>query len=234
MADLLNDQSNLLEVASILGLTNWQLNEGMYNGCSFHTLQPLSAAISQSAIVNGAATGIYAFNKLLGTNLLGDNPNSRTNLFLTTLALMNVNDELTRKFVRKRLPYANQDNIEDMGLSGESYTINALFFGMDYLTALDNFLNAVLNPPPKDENVLIHPVLGEISGDTYLVRMKRRYSSDAYQAVMLELQFEAEQAIGWSKNTLSPTELTSQVLLGSIAALNAVGSAISLSTFLAK
>jgi len=230
MANLINQESNLLEIAAILGITNWQLQEGNYNGCSFHTLQPLSSAIAQSTIANAASTAVYSFNKLLGQNTT--NPNTRSNLFLTTLALMNVNDELNYKLVRKNLIYSNQDNIENQGIGGWSFTINALFFGPDYLTALNNFLNATVEPVAGSEYTLIHPIYGEIVGDVYLHKLRCRYSSEARQAVMLEMQFQAEQGIAWTQSATTITDAASKALLGVLTAINGVSNAINPSTFL--
>ena len=230
MANLLNAESNLLEIAGILGITKWQLQEGNYNGCSFHTLQALGSAISQSTVANTASTAVYSFNKLLGQTTT--NPNTRSNLFLTTLALMNVNDELNFKLIRKKLPYSNQDNIENQGIGGWTFTINALFFGPDYLTALNNFLNACATPMAGSAYTLIHPIYGKITGNVYLNKVRCRYSSEAFQAVMVELLFEAEQGIAWTQNAITTTDTASRALIGILTAINGVSIAINAATFL--
>lgn len=234
MASLLQDEATLIELAAVLGITNWQLAEGTYNGCGFHTLQPLSAAISQSEVANTLATGVYTYNKILGQNLLGGNPNGRTNLFLTTLALTGINDSLNNKLIRKKLPYTNGDNIEEQGLSGWSFSINTIFIGPDYLTAINNFLAAVVSAPPELEHVLVHPIYGQIEGDVYFSHVTLRYNSDAFQAAIVELHFEAEQALAWIPTPLSITQIASQALTAIIGAVGAVGSAVSLGKFIAS
>lgn len=231
----LNIQSTILEIANLIGINDWQLVEGMYNGCSFTSLQPINSALAQTSIGQTINNGIFAYNSIIGA--LGADAgdlNGYGRLFNTTMGLMNVNDTMTNKLARKKLPYADYDNIEDMGNGGWSFTVNAIFIGTQYLTAFNNFLTASQNPSPANKNQLVHPVYGQISGLVYLSSIKTRYSSDARQAVMVELSFEAEQSNAWSQSTLNLTTIASIALTGVLGAVNAVGEALSLKSILPK
>lgn len=225
-------ESNLVAIANALGLNNWQLIQAKYNGCSFYSLQSLSGSIMQSDIAKSISNGIYATNKIFGGSSTDANASSK--LFMTTMALLNVNDNLNRKLVRKKLPYANQDNIEDMGLSGWSFSVNAIFIGTEYLQALNNFLAAVASPDPTVANQLVHPIYGLITGNTYLANIRLRYSSEARMAVALELTFEAEQGIAWIPAPLSAIQIGSMALLGVLSAISAVGNAVTITQAIAK
>ena len=231
---LLQAESTLLQLANIAGLNDWKLIQGMYNGCTFFSLQDANSLLTSNPIGQTINNASVVYNRFFGTSQRGADLNANGNLFSTTLSLNNINDVLSRKFVRKRLPYSNQDNIEDMGLSGWSFNMNVIFFGVDYLTGFNNFLNAIQSPSIKNKNKLIHPIYGSISGNTYLVNIKPKYNSDARQAVMIELQFEAEQSLAWIQNPVSFSNIAANALTGLLQAVGAVGLAVNLSSRLAK
>ena len=62
----LNIQSTILEIANLIGINNWQLVEGMYNGCSFTSLQPINSALAQTSIGQAVNDGIFAYNSIIG------------------------------------------------------------------------------------------------------------------------------------------------------------------------
>lgn len=73
--------------------------------------------------------------------------------------VVKTDDDFSRAIVEHSYPYVNGSDIEDMGRGARKISVEAIFFGDDYETRLDTFLN-LLDQPGAGE--FIHPVFGSI------------------------------------------------------------------------
>ncbi len=220
-------------LANILGLNNWQLNPGSYNGVKFHLIS--SGVLDNLNQFNPASGAISQVQGLLSrSNLIGGvTPATNDNLpYGTSTVSKNVTDTGSRKYARHRLPNSNTNVLEDLGWDGEVIKCVGIIFGSSSLQANNNLFNVMINPSSVsvlDRNVLVHPVLGTIY-NVLLTGYKRIHSSEHWKAIAYEFTFETSSPI---LAQTTPLSLFSQAA----AAFNAVVSvygAIQTSINLAK
>lgn len=219
-------------VAGILGLNNWQLNPGSYNGCKFHLIT--SGILANLEQYNPAAGAISAVSGLLSrANLIGGVvPATNDNLpYGTSTVSKNITDIGNKKYIRHRLPNSNFNILEDLGWDGEIVKCVGIIFGSSALQANNNLFNVMINPLsvlPINRNVLVHPVLGTIQ-DVLLINYKRIHSSEYWKAITYEFTFETSSPI---LAQTSPISAVSQIA-AAFNAVTSVYSAINSSIFLA-
>jgi prophage DNA circulation protein len=73
--------------------------------------------------------------------------------------VVKTDDDFSHATVEHSYPYVNGSDVEDMGRGARRISVEAVFYGDDYETRLDAFLNA-LDQPNAGE--FIHPVFGSI------------------------------------------------------------------------
>ncbi len=220
-------------VAGILGLNNWQLNPGSYNGCKFHLI--VSGILDNLNQYNPAAGAISQVSGLLSrANVIGGVlPATNDNLpYGTSAVSKNITDTGSRKYVRHRLPNSNSNVLEDLGWDGEIVKCVGIIFGSSSLQANNNLFNVMINPtsvPFIDRNVLVHPVLGTIR-DVLLIGYKRIHSSEYWKAIAYEFIFETSSPI------LAQTSAINQLsqIAAAFNAITSVYTAINSSIALAK
>lgn len=225
-------------IANVLGLNNWQMYPGSYNGCKFHLItsgildnlnrfNPLSGAISQ-------VSGLLSKAGLIGSvdpSIKGSNDALP---YGTSTVAKNVTDIGNKKYVRHRLPNSNTNILEDLGWDGETIKCVGLIFGSSALDANNNLFNVMINPTsvlPINRNVLVHPVLGRIS-DVLLVNYKRIHSSDTYKAIAYEFTFETSSPVQAQKSVTSVLSQIAAAFNAVVSVYSAINSAINLATIL--
>lgn len=181
------------QIANLVGLREWDLFQANYNGCSFMTMAPtaLESLNPAQGIINLSRTA-----GSFGGYTKANDPNS--GLFATTMHMLQSRDSIKRKIVRHSIPHSNVDIIDDFGWGGFSFKMNAIFNGTQYLMALDNFIQRVVNENnPNVKTIigskyhqLLHPVMG-IMNDVYLSEINIIHESKVFKGVTLELQFES-------------------------------------------
>lgn len=186
-------------VANAIGLNNWQLYPGSYNGVKFHLIaagvldnlnrfNPASGAISQ-------VEGLLTRSNLIGNTVA---PADNTKLpFGTSTVAKNVNDSGSKKYARHRVPNTNYNVLEDLGWDGEVIRVVGIIFGSSSVDANNNLFNVIINPTsvkPQDRNVLVHPVLGTVN-NVFLTSYRRIHSSETYKAIAYEFTFETSSPI---------------------------------------
>lgn len=148
------------DLFNLTNIGNWQLAPASYNGVAL--MVPIgNADISMDSFgvnvdqipFSGAYTALQEFT--------GD----KVIPFGTHLGVSNVKDQISRRVVIHDIPGRDGNYFEQQGWSGETFTIQAVFWGIGYQVlyqqALINMLNdAVVNP--ANLNILVHPVRGTI------------------------------------------------------------------------
>ena len=222
-------------IASVLGLNNWQMYPGSYNGVKFHLIT--SGPLDNLNRFNPAAGAISAISGLLSkANLIGNVlPNTNDNLpYGTSTVSKSVTDIGTRKYVRHRLPNSNTNVLEDLGWDGETIKCVGIMFGSSALEANNNLFNVMINPTsvsPQNRNVLVHPILGQIS-DVLLVSYKRLHSSEAYKAIAYEFTFETSSPVLAQKTSVSVLSQIASAFNAVISIYSAINQSINLATIL--
>lgn len=222
-------------LASTLGLNNWQLDAGSYNGVKFHLVT--SGILDNLNRFNPAAGAIAQVSGLLSrAGLIGGViPATNDNLpYGTSTVAKNVTDVGNKKYARHRIPNSQYNVLEDLGWDGETIRVIGIMFGSSALEANNNLFNVMINPTtvlPKDRNVLVHPVLGSIQ-NVLLTSYKRIHSSEFYKAISYEFTFETSSPVQAVTSALSSISALAQTFNAVVAVYSAINASISLATTL--
>lgn len=184
-----------------LGIDGWALRNGKYNGCTFASFVQVPVVQNNPLVQSG--TNLFAsINSLVGfTN--GADANAFGQLYNTFLGTLQFSDDLMLEIVRKKLPFSNRCNTENMGSGGYIFKMTLLFLGPDYEKAITNFENAINNTPKstKDNLVLIHPTRGKIAGITRVAAFRIDRTLANWNAATVNITFISEQTNGGSSNS---------------------------------
>lgn len=100
-------------------------------------------------------------------------------------ALPSMQDANSRRKAIYKFPYVDGQTTVDLGLDGESWTFDCMFFGKYYLDGWQAFFNKLTTTTtPK---TLVHPVRGNFSAVP--LKWQFMYSSDRYMAIMVRVEF---------------------------------------------
>lgn len=222
-------------VASVLGLNNWQLQAGSYNGVQFHLV--VSGILDNLNQYNPAAGAISAISGLLtSANPIGGlTPATNSNLpYGTSAVSKNITDVGTRKFARHRIPNSAFNVLEDLGWDGEQIKCVGIIFGSSSLVANNNLFNVMINPSKVsiiNRNVLVHPVLGKIN-NVLLTNYKRIHASEQYKAIAYEFTFETSSPVLAQTSPLSTLSQVASAFNTVVSVYSAINSSIQLATLL--
>lgn len=222
-------------VASVLGLNNWQLQAGSYNGVQFHLVT--SGILDNLNQYNPAAGAISAISGLLtSANPIGGLvPATNSSLpYGTSTVSKNITDVGNRKFARHRIPNSAFNVLEDLGWDGEQIKCVGIIFGSASLTANNNLFNVMINPTKVsiiNRNVLVHPVLGKIN-NVLLTNYKRVHASEQWKAIAYEFTFETSSPVLAQTSPLSTLSQLASVFNAVISVYSAINSSIQLATLL--
>lgn len=233
--DLARNVGYAQTVANVLGLNNWQLDAGSYNGVKFHLVT--SGILGNLNRFNPAAGAISQVSGLLSrAGIIGGIiPATNDNLpFGTSTVSRNITDTGNRKYARHRIPNSNNNVLEDLGWDGETIKVIGIIFGSSSLEANNNLFNVMINPSsvlPVNRNVLVHPVLGKIQ-NVLLINYRRIHSSETYKAITYEFVFETSSPVQSVTSPLSTLSQLAAVFNTAVSVYNAINSSISLATTL--
>jgi prophage DNA circulation protein len=222
-------------LANVLGLNNWQMYPGAYNGVKFHLIT--SGVLDNLNRFNPAAGAISAVSGFLSkAGLIGSiaNPTNDALPYGTSTVSKNVTDVGSKKYVRHRLPNSNTNVLEDLGWDGERIKCVGIMFGSSAIDANNNLFNVMINPQgvlPTNRNVLVHPIFGKIS-DVLLIDYKRIHSSEAYKAIAYEFTFETSSPVFAQKSITSILSQIAAAFNAIVSVYNAINQSINLATIL--
>lgn len=155
-------------IAEDLGVNNWQLSQGSYNGTVFYTLNTVLNGLNQKynplAGVTTAATGAIG-----NVGALGLIPTDNTSLpYGTYTTSTGMQDEARQKLSIYRF-FNNANGYESGGWNGNVFSVECFIWGTAYSQVLSNTLNNFKNDAyvyQTNKNalhVLVHPIYGTIS-----------------------------------------------------------------------
>lgn len=222
-------------IATVLGLNNWQMQAGSYNGVKFHLV--LSGVLDNLNQFNPAAGAISAISGLLTSSspIGGLVPATNDNLpYGTSTVSKNITDVGSRKFVRHRIPNSAFNVLEDLGWDGEQIKCVGIIFGSSAVDANNNLFNVMINPSKVsiiNRNVLVHPIFGKLN-NVLLTNYKRIHSSDQWKAIAYEFTFETSSPILAQTSPISTISQIASVFNAITSVYTAINSSIQLSTLL--
>lgn len=184
MANPLAQLNAINEAASLLGIFNWQMTNATYenpNGTkvSFHVIGDNGIPLEQ--YISGA---INAFNLVTGASATDGN----LGLFNTALSSVGLRENIMRKAVVNRVPFANYDQLVDLGIGGQRLNFRVMFVGTMYQTALHNFVQCLFANDQAGLGVLTHPFYGKIK-NVLPWELGTSYAPDNLNCVSIEVSF---------------------------------------------
>ena len=174
------------ELASILGINNWQLNECSYNGAQFHWMQPSFNGLNPAASITS-----YIENALTGSASQKPNYGTWSNVF-------SCQDTLTTKLAMSPIANMNGTYVEEFGVSGAMIEMVGLVYGPSYMTVLDTCTRSFFDTQVANSNPPIgvttgvnfrqlnHIIYGLVT-QVYRVGYSIITSSDKFQAAAFKL-----------------------------------------------
>ena len=217
---ILNDINNL---AFLAGEFNWQMTDGSYtnpngNTVSFHVIT--NYGIPAAQFIEGA---INTYNLISGASAADPNQG----LFNTNLSATQINEDIFRKYVANRVPYANFDQLSDQGLGGQHLVMHIVFAGQMYLTAFRNIIQNLFTNSTPGLGTLLHPLYGKIA-NVLPIRCRSNYSYSSMNCVVVELTFLTSDITHLTANNVSDSLISeiSKWFIGTENAVTSIGGTI--------
>lgn len=198
--------SYLDEIADLLGLNNWDLQQGQYNGVTFH-------AITQFPInqFNPFNSLIQNFNSYNSSNSL--DPNAAPPYGSGTVSNQ-VIDQFRKNIVQHNIPNYQGAVLEDLGAGSFKFSINIVVYGTAYFQMLQNMILWFADPngtlSGSSYRILVHPIFGKIP-QVYFNSMQIKHESAKWKACVAQLNF----TLGNISNLIG-TAITQQALSPSL------------------
>lgn len=178
------------EVANIIGINNWNLQEASYNGAQFHWMQPSYNGLNPLAgLINYAESDF------------GGQPQKPS--YGTWSNIISIKDAVKRKLCVFPVPNYNGYYIEDFGSAGVQVDIVGLVYGPDYQEVMQRCLAAFMDyesPVGSGSGYLtktnfrqfVHPVFANVS-NVYFSSYEPIASSDKWRAASFRMQLIVQQ-----------------------------------------
>lgn len=190
------------EIANLFGLNNWQLQEASYNGIQF-------MVFGNNFFENNNPFQGVTYSGILGPATPPDNGTNALP-FGTKAAVGNVQDRIDRRLVIHDIPNRDGNFIENLGFTGETYTMIGLLAGPQYYDRFSTIRVGFTADPQSTNsqtNILVHPLYGTIP-KAYLKSWQLVHSSDKWRAVAVMFEFVCDNRPG---PILESTNITSQI-----------------------
>lgn len=170
MASALGIVNTANEISYLAGIFNWDVQDAKYTTpdgaltVSFNIVTTIAGSqIPLSQYANGAINAVNLVGELAGVKQKDPN----TGLFNTQMSSTDIKEGITRKYMLNRVPFANYDQLVDMGMGSQKITFKVIFCGTMYQTALRNFENAIFKNSQNTTTsiklgTLQHPFYGQI------------------------------------------------------------------------
>jgi hypothetical protein len=220
--NILGKISTLNDIAELSGLLNWEINDAKFKNpdgsiVSFYVLNRVKYPIAR--YLNG---GINAFNLVNGLFFNKNQKDPNQTLFNTNLGVSMIKESCKRKYSIREVPYANYDQLVNLGMSGQLITFKVVFAGTQYLTA---YLNVIQNlfgysSSNNDLGTLYHPFYNEIKGVLPLA-WSNEFVYDTLNFVAVDITFRTSNILHLSPQSLNQG-LREQIALAYIAIENSL------------
>lgn len=215
-------------ILSALGLDGWQLKTGKYNGCTFVAFVKIPI-LENNQLYRSGEDLVAVYNQSYGTSQVSQDPNRADQLINTNMGVIQFTDKLITGTVVKQTPYTNSVNIEDTGFKGYEFKMSLVFIGTDYMKALANFENAIINPSKLSSQYLKleHPTRGVIDGYTYVVGDLEIVTSLTYwRGCVVNVTFRSTLTPSQNKTGISTTSAVIQSVTAGLGVVSGLGSVI--------
>lgn len=203
----------------LLGLNTWQIRDGTYNGVTFCSAGRSDMSLLTSGLggqimdsIDGITASINSFN-----GQSQKDPNSRQVLIDTTLNILDMKSEFLLQNVIKRFPLAKESLVEELGSGGWVHSFVIQIVGQNYLTAIKNIQNAILDK--QGDKSLTHPTLGKIAGKSYAINFNYNENFTLWRGATLFISFLSQNELSSQPTATSTTQ---KVFNAATACLNAV------------
>ncbi len=201
MASELSLLNTINEVAYLSGLFNWQMSNASYttpNGqttVSFHIVTNAQAPIQQ-----------YLSGAINTYNLISNNKSKDPNLglFNTQITASHIKENISRKYAINRVPFANYDQLVDMGTGTQKISFNVIFANTMYKTAYQNLLQCIFGSQ-SGVGTLVHPFYGKIK-NVLPIDISNEYRYDALNCVVCEIIFQTSDLTHLIPNTTTESQ----------------------------
>lgn len=140
------------EIANIVGVNDWNIQEAVYNGATFHWVQPSYTGLNPVAGITDYVT-----------SSLGGAPQKAP--YGTFSNIMSISDSFKRKLCVYPVPNYEGYYVEDFGSTGSHINILGVVFGPNYLEVWQKCLAAFNDV--KDPNVSPALSYGKISKENF-------------------------------------------------------------------
>ena len=100
--------------------------------------------------------------------------------------MVSIDDAATRALARHSYPYKDGADVEDMGRDARRFSVHAIFFGDDYESRLQIFIDAL---DVRGAGPLVHPVFGNIE-KVQVADYRIHHDSDNPDACTITIEFE--------------------------------------------
>jgi hypothetical protein len=225
------------EIANILGLNNWNLLAGSYNGITFHVVE--SGILASLERFNPAAGIVSSINGEIagaGSSKAGTAINTNNALpYGTSTVSSTIKDQGRRKLTEHLIPGANFSVLEDNGFRGEYINVIGIMFGSSAIDAARNFFEVALDDTkvidPANRNVLVHPIKGTIP-KCYLESYTEIHSSETRKAIGYNLRFLTSQPTTIQSQKESVQSAIGKYVSAGVAAYSAVLASLGLAQLL--
>lgn len=219
-----NNLTGVNNLLNELGLNQWQIQQGTYNGRSFSVAQ---SPFSLNGLVNNLST-VGQVGTLVSAGLQISNATTLAAGAITGTSIDNILtkipsganavtsssvDLFTKKVAINELPNG-KDNIRSLGYNGQEITIIAVAWGTNYMSYMNNNLvqmfysdeSTAINSP-ANYHVLQHPIFGTIK-NCWLLTMRIIHDSSKWRSCIVELRFRTEEPIAPIAN---PNQILQQI-----------------------
>lgn len=234
--------NNVNEIAYLSGVFNWQIENASYTNpsgnatCSFHVIQ--NAGIPFAQFISGAintytlVSGKNPINQIKSAFGQGVNSDPNTDLFNSVVTSGNLKETISRKWAINKVPFANYDQLVDMGTGTQEMIFNVIFAGTMYQTALQNFLQCAFGAD-SGVGTLQHPFYNKVM-NVLPVKFSNSYTFESLNCVVCEVVFMTSDLshLVASVNNESISQTIQKGFIGVQSAITSIGGTIStLKTF---
>ena len=216
------------EIAYLAGIFNWQIEGGSYTNpnstatVSFHVINNFGIPIGQ--YLAGAVNTFNLITDTLGVNKQKD-PN--LNLFNTQIVSGNIKENITRKYAVNRIPFANYDQLVDLGTGNQKMSIGIIFSGTMYKTAYQNFIQCAFGSE-SGLGTLNHPFYKKVL-NVLPIEFTTTFSYETLSCVICELTVLTSDLTHLVPNAQSEGTLATiqKYYIGAQNAITSIGGTIS-------
>lgn len=213
---LLNTINN---IASDLGLNEWDIQDASYNGFQFATISKDALSYISGANLGIVSTIASGYEQLSDTLKLqvGQQQNEITKIPVGSYAgVLGIQDMPKRNLIKRNLPHGGT-NIRDLGYNGEIISFICIFSGNSYQSAVSNiramyYSDQEIQVNDVNYHVLIHPLYKAPITGCWIDNFELLSQPNMKKTAIARFTFYTEQPIGVNIGIKSPLDELLQLI----------------------